>query len=90
MNEYPRETKENVYFEKVTVDGVPFDAFEYAITKTFERPEESDWAAVDTIGTRQAFLLDASTIGRGTYKVWVRIASAPQQAVIEAGQIRIQ
>lgn len=83
---YPRESREAVRFDTVTVNGSPTLDYTYQLQRDTERPTGSWSTPIDVDGS-PGFMLEPVTV-RGTYKVWVRVAAqGGQLIVIEAGEI---
>jgi len=82
--------RESVEFRAVdvTVDDVAETDFEVAVLAYGERPEEEDWASADQVGSEYGYLTDGS-LAVGTYTVWVRVSSAPETPVLQAGLLRV-
>lgn len=89
MNRYPRGTVEYVFFGPVTGNGVTLTDFEYAISRNYDSPEAADFAPVQTVNSKQAFLLDTTDMGVGTYKAWVRASTADEAVIVEAGTFQV-
>lgn len=87
MKEYPRETVEYIPFGEVTADGEATVSFDYAITKTWQRP--TVWTPNTINEGRPSFLVDGPALGRGTFTVWVRVDDSDETPVIEAGKFRL-
>lgn len=84
--EYPRETREAVRFDEVSVNGVPTLAFTYQLQRQGERPTSSWLTPIDVAGT-PGFMLTPVAV-RGTYDVWVKVdGSGGQEIVIHAGEV---
>lgn len=85
--EYPRETQEFVYFKEILIEGLPpVLPLEYSLVRGLARPVL--WSAVVVHNSRFAFFLDG-TLPPGEYQVFVRVPTASEQSVIEAGRIRL-
>lgn len=87
--QYPRESKEYVFFEELRLNGADFvGAIEYSLTQGLARPLV--WSAVGIQNGKRAFLLPGDNeLDPGHWKVWVRVPDAPESSVIEAGTIEI-
>lgn len=83
---YPRESREAVRFDAVTVDGAPTLAYTYQLQREGERPTSSWLTPIDVSGTPGFMLTPVTT--HGTYDVWVKVtATGGQEIVIHAGKI---
>lgn len=85
MSDYPRESQELVMFDEVTVNGSPTLDYTYQLQRKGERPTGSWSTPVDVAGELGFMLQPVST--RGEWVVWVKVAQAGQNIVIEAGEV---
>jgi hypothetical protein len=85
VNVIPRESVEFVEVQ-VTVDGTPAtDQVEVATTLGDARP--TAWQPATVLDGKTGILIAA--LPPGTYTVWARVLSVPEQPVTRSGQLRI-
>lgn len=91
MLRIPSTSKEYVH---VPVTGAEDDmTVDIAIVaSTLEEPASGDWKPAVWDGTDAKVLIGPGTslaLANGTYRVWVRIAAAPELPVVRGGLLRI-
>ena len=89
----PRESVELVGPITVTDDGTPVTDFDVAVLGQGFRPEDTDWATPDLVGSDQFVLVGPGTdrpLVPGVYRLWVRYTANPETPVLDAvASIRI-
>lgn len=98
IDSYPRETKDFVPFVSLVLNGDhitdPLGSLmgtapdvEYAIVPELSRPVT--FVDALTVDGMLGFKIDGPNLGRGVYKVYVRVAGGALVPVVEAGMFRL-
>lgn len=98
IDSYPRETRDFVPFVALMMNGVAVTDqhgrligsapdVEYAVVPELSRP--TTFVDVEQVDGMLGFKVDGPTLGRGVYKVYVRVAGGSLVPVVEAGSFRL-
>lgn len=85
MNVIPRESVEFVEV-KVTVDGAPATD-QVEVTTTLGEARPTAWQPATILDAKTGLLI--AGLPPGTYTVWARVLSVPEQPVTRSGQLRM-